>query len=81
MYDIKKGSIISESNGLVTLVSKITSDVEVTQVEGRDYKQQEFQSKVIRTVVQGFINDIEDGSTVDYLVGGVYGPEITVIAY
>ena len=71
MKNIRKGSVISESQYGMTIVSKIVTEIVVTNA------QQEFQAKIIS------INDVaqQDGDVIDYLIGGTYGARIEVLQY
>ena len=76
-HKIRKGSIISEGQYGVVLVSEIISDVKVLHQDKPRTNQQEFKAKVIE------VNGVpkEDGDVVDYLIGGSYGANITVVKY
>ncbi len=69
MYNISKGSVISERQYGVELICEIISDVEVKG------NQQEF-TAVIKTV-NG--SSLTEGKEVEYLVGGTYGASISVV--
>lgn len=71
MQQIRKGSVISESQYEMTIVSKIVSDITVNSTTW------EFQAKIIS------INDVaqQDGAVIDYLIGGTYGAHVEVLQY
>lgn len=77
MENIRKGSIISESQYGCVIISEIVSDVEALHTNKPRTNQQQFKAKVIE--VNGLPK--ANGNTIDYLIGGAYGADINVVKY
>lgn len=76
-HKLRKGSIIEETQYGTTITSEIITDLNVLHVGKPRTCQQEFKARIIK--VNG--KPQPNGNIMDYLIGGSYGAEITVVEY